>query len=145
MPRKSQAALSVVAVLDDRRERIPPPSHLPAPVGAIFAAVVASVAPNHFRACDTPLIEQLAVAISTARSAAAAIEREGIVIGGRANPSFQILERSTRLIATLSTRLRICPSGRLDRKTAGGTTRTRQPRPIDAGVIDELLALEDRT
>lgn len=141
MPRKSFEHLSVVASLDDRRERLRPPAHLPAPVAAIFSEVVASVAIGHFRDCDRPVLTQLATVMHVAQQAAAALERDGLVLEGRPNPHLGVLERAGKAIANLSAKLRIVPSSRLDRKDAGATTRGSQTRGLDA--VDELLNLED--
>jgi P27 family predicted phage terminase small subunit len=126
MARKSlESTLAVVTNLDVRRPGLQPPSHLPAAARAIFAEIVASVAPGHLRVCDTPVIAALASSMHIARGAAEALEREGLTIGMKVNPNIAIFERATKSIATLSAKLRITPSSRLDRKIAGTTTRDR--------------------
>jgi phage terminase small subunit len=111
MARKSlESTLAVVTNLDVRRPGLQPPSHLPAAARAIFAEIVASVAPGHLRVCDTPVIAALA---------------SSLTIGMKVNPNIAIFERATKSIATLSAKLRITPSSRLDRKIAGTTTRDR--------------------
>jgi phage terminase small subunit len=126
MARKSlESTLRVVTNLDTRRPGLQPPSHLPASVRSIFTEIVGSVAPGHFRVCDTPVIAALASSMHIARSAADALEREGLTLGTKPNPHLSIFERATKAVANLSAKLRITPSSRLDRKLAGSTTRDR--------------------
>jgi phage terminase small subunit len=145
MPRKSAAALSVVSSMDERRARVRAPGHLPAQVRTIFDEITASVSTVHLRQCDSPLIEALAVAIHTNRQATAAIEREGLIVDGRVNAHVGIVDRTAKLIASLSVKLRLTPTGRLDRKVAGQTTRDKAlpSRLDDDAVIDALLDAEE--
>jgi hypothetical protein len=145
MPRKSAASLTVVSSIEERRTRVPAPGHLPAPVRAIFDEVTASVSTVHLRRCDSPLIEALAVAIHNNRQATAAIEREGLIVDGRVNAHIGVVDRTSKLIASLSVKLRLTPTGRLDRKVAGQTTRDNvlSPRLDDDAAIDALLDAEE--
>lgn len=136
MPRKSAAALAA-PVIDVSRIRVEPPSTLTGPARAIFCAVVDSVDPSHFRACDVPAIEAFAEAISLARTAAAQIATQGAVADGRASPWVGILERAHRSVAGLGRALRLTPHARHDRKVAGTTTRTPA-----RGSIAALLEIE---
>jgi phage terminase small subunit len=145
MPRKSAASLSVVASIDQHRERLRAPMHLPDGVKAIFEAVVGSVSATHIRPCDEPLVEALAVAVDTHRKARAAVDREGLVVDGRVNAHVAIIDRTSKLIASLSTKLKISPTGRLDRNDVGKTTRFENVSPVvdHNAAIDRLLDEEE--
>src|SRR5262249_48708652 len=114
MARKSlESTLRVVTNLDSRRPGLQPPSHLPAAARSIFAEIVASVGPGHFRECDKPVLTALAAAMHIAHTAADALEREGLTVGAKPNPHLSIFERATKTVANLSAKCRITPSSRL--------------------------------
>lgn len=145
MPRKSAASLTVVSSIDEHRTRVRAPAHLPAPVRAIFDEITGSVSTVHLRQCDSPLIEALAIAIHTNRQAMAAIERDGLIVDGSVNAHVGIVSRMAKLVATLTVKLRLTPTGRLDRKVAGQTTRDNVlPRRLDDdAAIEALLDAEE--
>jgi phage terminase small subunit len=145
MARKSIESTLKVVSLDGRRPRLHAPPYLPEATRSIFAEVVGSVGPGHFRECDTPVLAALATSMHIARSAAAALEREGLTIGVKPNPHLSIFERATKSVAHLCAKLRITPSSRLDRKIAGSTTRdgALSPRVDDESAIEQLLSEED--
>src|SRR5262245_48032410 len=95
MPRKSAAALSIVRV-DGSPEKLHARPGASAAIRAVFAEITSQVPANHFRPSDAPLIEQYAQAIVLGRQAYAAIEEEGPVVGGRANPWVVVLEKAHR-------------------------------------------------
>jgi P27 family predicted phage terminase small subunit len=146
MARKSlESTLRVVTNLDSRRPGLQPPSHLPAAARSIFAEIVASVAPGHFRECDRPIIAALATSMHIAQTASEALQREGLTLGAKPNPHLSIFERATKAVANLSAKLRITPSSRLDRKIAGSTTRDRglMTQLDEEAAVAALLEQED--
>ena len=118
MPRKSTASLSVVRV-DGKPSRIAPRHDATPELRAIFTEITSQVSADHFRPSDGPLVEQYAQAIALARLAYAALEKEGPVVAGRANPWVVVLEKAHRSSVALSARLRLSPQHRTDPKTAG--------------------------
>jgi hypothetical protein len=75
-----------------------------------------------------PLIEAYADAVVLARQAAAALAREGPVVGGR-TPWLVVQEKAHRSLAALSMRLRLSPQHRADSRSAGRQA-DKQPRSI---------------
>lgn len=143
MPRESEVSrLTVVpgAALDARCEPLRPPPDLSPAVAAVFSEIVRSVGVGHFRPGDAPLLAQLANAVHASRQASAEIERNGLTVDGRPSPHLAVFERMSKLVASLSTKCRLTPASRMDRKVAGATTRTGQRSR--AGAIDELLDSE---
>jgi len=121
MPRKSKAELSMWFPYAE-----PPPTILrpradaPAKVREIFATLVKSVPPAHFRRGDADLVEQLAQAIVLARQAYAELEAGGPVVDGKVSPWNIVLEKAHRSSVALAGKLRLCPQARTDPKVAGG-------------------------
>lgn len=140
MSRKSIESGFTVVSLDSRRPRLQAPPHLPDAVRAIFNEIVSSVGTTHFRACDVVLLTQLATAMHIARQASENIENQGLTLGHRPNPNLGVFERATKTVASLTSKLRIAPSSREDRKSAGLSTRDRALPPTS---IDDLSAIED--
>jgi hypothetical protein len=127
MPRKSSAAL---AVLTPRRPRaqLAPSRDAPAAVKAIFAEIVSMVPADHFKPSDWPLLEEYATAISWARRAAEALDREGpFDASGRPSGWLLVQEKSVRAVVALAARLRLSPQHRMEPKVAG--RRADHPRP----------------
>ena len=122
MPRKSAAELSLpppLAISDQphRRSGIAPPLGLPEPVRLRFVELVGSVDHEHFTAADVPLLTEYATACALARQAAHALQRDGPVTKkGRASPWLQVQEKAQRAMIALSTRLRLCPQGRINKR-----------------------------
>jgi hypothetical protein len=134
MPRKSAAALSIVQA-ERASDRLKPRVGASPDVKAIFHDLVAQINAEHFRPTDGPLLEQYAQAISLGRQAYAALEHEGPVIAGRANPWLVVLEKAHRSAAALSARLRLSLQHRTDPKSAGRATH-------DASAYDVLREWE---
>ena len=118
MPRKSAAALAVLRV-DGKPSRLVPREGVTKEVGAIFKEIVAQVSASHFKPTDAALIEQYAQAIALGRRSYAALDDEGPVVSGRANPWIVVLEKAHRSAVALSARLRLSPQHRTDPKTVG--------------------------
>jgi hypothetical protein len=66
-----------------------------------------------FRPSDAPLLVRYVQDVVLAGRAAAALEREGAVIGGRPNPWLIVAEKCDRALVALSMRLRVSPQARL--------------------------------
>jgi hypothetical protein len=106
--RKSAAADSIVS-LASARKPIEPPKGLKPQEEAIFIEVVASCSPDHFRKSDIPMLTAFATATHLSRSYAGRI--------GESDGALKAWESATRLQISLSTKLRLTPSTRLDPKT----------------------------
>ncbi len=70
-------------------------------------------------------------ACSMERIAAEALEREGLVVGARANPWLVVQEKQVRAMVSLSLRLRLCPHARTDPKSTGRSAGAG-PRGVEA-------------
>jgi len=120
MPRKSRAELSMgFPHIEPLPTPLRPRADAPVKVREIFATLVRSVPPNHFRRGDADLIEQLAQSIALARRAYAELEASGPVIDGKASPWVVVLEKAHRSAAVLAGKLRLCPQARTDPKVTG--------------------------
>jgi len=111
--------------IDVNQRRLTPRPELGQRYSRAFTEIVGSVDPAHLRACDAPLVEQLAVATIVCQDLASRIETEGTTLpDGSLNPVIRVLRQQQGIIATLTSRLRLNPSSRADRKNAGTSTRT---------------------
>ena len=119
MPIKSAAALSIIP---PRSVSTPPGllpcEHVPDAARAIFAEIVSSVAPGHFRPCDRTLLEQLAVAIFIARELADHVTTEGVIVAGRPNQAARHLRQQQATVASLATKLRLTTQSRISKRGA---------------------------
>ena len=106
--RKSAAALSVVPTIE-RLPRLRPPAGLSEGEAALFRQVVASCAADHFTASDAPMVVAYVQAVLLSRFAFKQVSEDGA--------AFQIWQQSARTLATLATKLRLCPHSRSDPKT----------------------------
>jgi len=106
--RQSTADMSVVSVASARKP-IEPPKGLKPQEEAIFTEVVASCSPDHFRKSDIPMLTAFATATHLARFFAGKI--------GESPDALKAWSEATRLQISLSTKLRLTPSTRLDPKT----------------------------
>jgi hypothetical protein len=140
MPRASAASLTVFKP-KRRRPRLAPSPDAPDAVVAVFGEIVAATPDGHFRASDAPLIQGYAEAIVLARQAAAALAREGPVIGGRASPWIVVQEKAHRSLASLSMRLRLSPQHRADSRSAG--RRADGAGPSVYAMMEELGDADD--
>jgi len=133
MPRKSTAALSVVATDSvSGKRRLAPPAGLSEPARLVFLEVVASNGPEHFTRADTPLLLAYCTACSMERQASDALERDGPIVGGRASPWLVVQEKQVRAMTALALRLRLAPQSRLDSRAAGRSAGRRGARGIEA-------------
>jgi hypothetical protein len=136
--KKSTAELSIVRLQTNTTPRISPRSEAPAEVRALFAEIVASCPPTHWRPSDTYLVESLAQAILTERAAYQNIALESAVVGARVSQWISVAATSCKQIALLSTKLRLTPQSRSDPKTVGRRSRNAgmpkpwEPEPLGA-------------
>lgn len=107
--RVSEAALNVVPLT---KNRIEPPADLNKDEQNAFRALVATVAPEHFTNTDIPLVVAYVQATIHSRRASIAIEDDFC------RDTLALWDRSTKMMATLATRLRLAPQSRYDAKTA---------------------------
>ena len=116
--RKSAAAeLATLPGVDGKPPRLKPPPHLNDDERLLFDELVGACDPRHFVESDLPLLASYVQATLIARDAAHA-------------PSKIVLwEKAVRMQATLATRLRLSPQGRIDPKTVGRRQEFQGPRP----------------
>jgi len=113
--------------IQGRPFRLAPGANLSAEAAEVFTALVGAVQPEHFRPGDRPTIDALAGAIVVCRQLEAELSKRGPVDdGGQVSPLVRALRAQHALVASLSTRLRLTPSSRADRKTAGRTASGRE-------------------
>jgi hypothetical protein len=110
------------------RPRVSPPAGLADKEKRLFQTIVAQCAPSHFVASDAPLIGAYVQAILLSRWAV----KEG---------DLATWERASKVMATMATKLRLCPHSRTDPKTI---TR-RSPGGIGISASDYLATLTDDT
>jgi phage terminase small subunit len=109
MPRISRAELAVIP-LGPVDHRLQPPADMGSTEAALFRYLVASLPPSHFVEADRPLLTLYCEAVCLARRSAAGLSKKPELI--------PIWERAARLATQMSSKLRLCPSSRLDAKTA---------------------------
>lgn len=118
MPRKSVASIVGVVVNGDP-QRLAPPKTLSDDERRVFVELVGACNPRHFVASDLPLLVAFVQAI--------ALSQQSIEAARSNDNALTRWERSTRLMATLATRLRLSVQSRVDPKTLG-----RMPPPKGA-------------
>ena len=112
--------MSTVIKVTGKQPRLDAPSTLTTAEQKLFNQLIAACDASHFRRSDLPLL--VAFVQATAISQAAAHDPDKIVIW----------EKSTRLLATLATRLRLAPQARLDPKSAHRQDPPRLRLPWEA-------------
>jgi hypothetical protein len=100
-----------------------PPADLSATEAQVFREIAASVPATHFRQSDAPLLAAYATAIVVSRRSAKSLEHDASFI--------TVWEKSTRLVATLATKLRLAPQSRLDAKAVSRQGAGFQPSAYD--------------
>ena len=111
---KTTADLSVIHV-EPRSHRLRPPAHLDAKAAEIFCDLVMSCPVSHFTAADAHLLAIYSQVVLVSRESAG-------------DPDLLAQwERSTKLVATLAPKLRLCPSSRSDAKTVARQSTGYQP------------------
>src|SRR5262249_23770015 len=112
--------------LDPQRSRVVPPDYLSKDEADDFRKLVASVAPNHFAPQDTPLIVAFVQATLHSRRASEALSSK---FAGR--DTLALYSYSTKIMASLATKLRLAPQSRYDAKSAqrNANKATHGPKP----------------
>src|SRR5262245_40389787 len=126
--RKGTAAVSIVPI--ESVPRLRPPPGLGKAEDALFRQVVAQCSADHFTASDSPLIVAYCQAVLISRSAFTMIDESGV--------GFQTWQQAARTLATLATKLRLCPHSRTDPRTI-----TRHARGLGLSV-DAYLDMATR-
>jgi len=117
--RVSAAARATAAIVnvDGTPSRLEPPVSLSGPECFVFANLVASCDPDHFRQSDAPLLCRYAEAVVLAEKASQELRRHGAVTkDGRVSGWITVQEKAVRALVSLSMRLRLSPQARLDAK-----------------------------
>ena len=118
MPRRSAADLAFPRI-DGRPDRLTPPPSLSTNARSAFVAIVDAAEPEAFRPGDLPLLCRLAVAQTWCERAERNLEIDGGVLAdGRLSPWVAVLEKQTKTVASLSTKLRLTPQSRYDARAA---------------------------
>src|SRR5262245_10259813 len=107
--RKSAAALSVVAI--ETVPRLRPPPGLAKAEEDLFRLIVGQCAADHFVPSDGPMVVAYCQAVLLSRSAFRQFTETGM--------GFQTWQQAARTMATMATKLRLCPHSRSDPKTVG--------------------------
>jgi phage terminase small subunit len=108
--RKSRASLSLVTV-PEPVERLVAPAFLTEEEREIFADLVASTTPKHFKVSDAPLLTAYCQSVATQRMSSREFKRAPL-LGGRASPWAAVEEKAIRSMVALSMRLRLSPQAR---------------------------------
>lgn len=124
--RKSTAALSVVTPLSTHR--IAPPEHLTHAQAKQWREIVDSLPADYLRPGDVPLLSAYCCASSYHQQAHALLEAEGMVLtnergNAQVHPAVAILTAQAANLASLATKLRLCPSSRYDKHKAANMQR----------------------
>jgi P27 family predicted phage terminase small subunit len=131
--RKSIGDLSVVEFPD---ARVTPPTTLTAAQTEEWWAIVNSLPADFFRPADVPLLAQFCRHSAMANYAAQLLEADGAILRTEKgwpfpNPALQLLNSQSSAMATLASKLRLCPSARMVQvdasKQAGDGTRGARP------------------
>jgi phage terminase small subunit len=113
---------AVITDIDCRR--VAPPAELPEPAKQLWGELVDAFPANRFHVSDRPLLALYCRAVCQANIAFSWLEKCGAAHGSAISPWQKIADSAVKQVAVLSTRLRLCPQSRLDRKVAGPAART---------------------
>jgi phage terminase small subunit len=124
--RKSAEALNLT-VIDVQSQRLKPPPYLRKEEMAVWEHVVGHSSPQHFKQNEVPLLAQYCTAVSLARWYSDNIGEEGRDDG----KYHQKFIETSRLSASLATKLRLTPSTRYDARQAASNSNSVSdaPRP----------------
>jgi len=136
MPRKSVSALTTIARVDGRPDRLAAPGDMSPEAARIWRSITKSLPAEHFRASDAPLLRSYCESTASADRAAHELATNGHVTGGKASPWNVVSEKAIRAQVSLSLRLRLCPSARTDPKSAG-RERASVGRPLEWDLNDD--------
>ena len=111
-----------LSVIDTQSRRLKAPGFLNEREAEIFASIVDSCAPDHFRKSELPLLGSYCTAVNLSRWHAAQVNE------GHSDHHRKWLE-CTKLVALLASRLRLAPSTRLDKGKVEREVAGDAPRP----------------
>ena len=133
--RKSAEELNI-QVIDVQAQRLRPPPYLKKEERAAFEHVVSNSSPQHFKQNELTLLGQYCTAVHLARWYSDNIGEEGRDDG----KYHQKWIESSRLSASLATKLRLTPSTRYDARQAARNSDALPdgPRPWDRRAHHEL-------
>ena len=132
-PKSTAEASTPLRVISVDHRRLQPPPYLSDAARKVFSEVVGACDPRAFRKAELPLLCAFCEAVCLNRYYGRALAEEStedFIVSHRA------WVESTKLIATLATRLRLTPHSRLDARGAG-RLRTPMKLPWEFGNDDE--------
>lgn len=114
---------SGMSIVDLTGARVAAPAYLTDEQAAEWRAIVDSLPASYFRPGDIPLLAAYVISSVFYRRAAADVEARGMTFmddKGReyVNPSHQLLTSQASAMAQMAIKLRLCPSARMDDRTA---------------------------
>ncbi len=121
--RKSASKLTALSV-EGEPPRLDPPTDLTDPERSLFLQIVGACSPRHFAPSDLPIL------ISYVQCTL--LSRQAIKNAATDTAALQVWEKSTRMQATLATRLRLAPQSRFDAKTNARQQPRVGPFPWDS-------------
>jgi P27 family predicted phage terminase small subunit len=126
MARKSAAALATVVV--DPMARPDAPGHLTEAQRHEWTRIVHSLPADYFRPADYPLLEAYCCASALHRDASQRVEKEGFIAldrfgEQRPHPAVAVVKQASAAMASMATKLRLCPSARYGERKAETLTR----------------------
>ena len=133
-PKSTAEASTPLRVISVDHRRLQPPPYLSDPARKVFSEVVGSSDPRAFRKAELPLLCAFCEAVVLNRYYARMLAEEtaeDFFVSHRA------WAESTKLLATLATRLRLTPHSRLDARGAGRLRTTTKLLPWEFGNHDE--------
>jgi phage terminase small subunit len=124
-------------VIQGSPQRLCPPDDLTPAEKEIFADIVGAVDPRHFVASDLPLLASYAVAICQEREASHRLRTEGYIIDGKPSRWVVVQEKSHRMMAALSMRLRLAPQSRTRTKVRADNISAYERMELEEGNDDD--------
>ena len=126
MARKSASALATVNV--DPLARPEAPKSLNAKQAREWDRIVHSLPADYFRPADYVLLEAYCCAAALHRDASKLVDDEGLMKPDRfgeqkPHPALNVLKQVSAALASMATKLRLCPSARYSEKKADTLTR----------------------
>jgi len=121
-PGRKSASYLAAPPVDGGQPRLQPPSFLTNDEQALFTELVEACAPQHFVKSDEPLLVAYVQAILVSRQAVRDAGKDDTA-------ALSLWEKSTKLAASLATRLRLSPQSRAEPKSVARHLPSALPRP----------------
>lgn len=125
---------------------LPAPDDLPDAARALWGEVMRSTPEQQWRPGDLPLLAVYCRTHELAREAATRLEEDGQLVDGKPSPWARLLAEHAKVLAGLSSKLRLAPSSRIraDAATLRQEPAGRKPwEPGDPFLDDDLIARPD--